>query len=200
MRKVEEAMIKIKDTLISLDIIEKKFVCDLTKCKGACCVHGDSGAPIEDHEVEILEQIYPKLKSYLRQEGINAIEEQGTWIIDIENDKVTPLINNQECAYVVFEDDIAKCAIEKAYFDKKIKFQKPVSCHLYPVRVKKYSDFFAVNYDSWEICKPALKLGKDKDVPVFEFTKESLLRKFGKDWYRHLRIVAKELAKNKENP
>lgn len=186
-------MLQIKDTLISLDVIEKKFCCDLSKCKGACCVDGDSGAPLTDEEVCIIEEEYENFKSYLRPEGVSAVENQGIWVIDVENDKVTPLVNNKECAYVVFDGDIAKCGIEKAYLDGKTKFRKPVSCHLYPVRTKQYRDFIAVNYDEWEICKPALRLGMHKGVYVYDFLEESLIRKFGEEWYTELRIAADTL-------
>ncbi|MBN2485264.1 MAG: DUF3109 family protein [Bacteroidales bacterium] len=186
-------MLQIQDTLISLDVIEKKFCCDLSKCKGVCCVEGDSGAPLTDGEVDIIEQEYENFKPYLRPEALKAIEEQGTWVIDSENDKVTPLVNNKECAYVVFEGDIAKCGIEKAYFDGKTRFRKPVSCHLYPVRVKKYRDFTAVNYDEWEICKPALRLGMHKGVYVYAFLEDPLVRRFGEEWYSELRIAAESL-------
>jgi hypothetical protein len=193
MKKQEVNMLQIGNTLISLDVIEKKFCCDLSKCKGICCVDGDSGAPLTDEEVDLIEEEYDNFKSYLRPEAISVIETQGTWVIDIENDKVTPLINNKECAYVIFDGDIAKCGIEKAFFDGKTKFRKPVSCHLYPVRIKQYRDFTAVNYDEWEICKPALRLGMHKNVYVYNFLEESLIRKFGKEWYSELRIAADSL-------
>jgi hypothetical protein len=193
MNKQEITMLQIKDTLISLDVIEKKFCCDLSICKGVCCVQGDSGAPLTDDEIDIIEEEYENFKSYLRPEAISAIDSQGIWVIDVENDKVTPLINNKECAYVIFDGDIAKCAIEKAYFDGKTKFRKPISCHLYPVRTKQYRDFTAVNYDRWEICNPALRLGMHKGIYVYNFLEESLIRKFGEEWYSELRIAADSL-------
>ena len=129
----------------------------------------------------------------MRLEGINAVEQQGHWVIDIENDTVTPLINNKECAFVILEDGIAKCSIEKAYFDGKTSFRKPVSCHLYPIRTKKYRDFEAVNYDEWTICKPALKYGEEQGVYVYQFAQDSLIRKYGEDWYKELQIAAETL-------
>lgn len=173
--------------------MDKKFTCDLSKCKGACCVQGDSGAPLEHEELEILETIFPIIKKYLRPEGIKAIEEQGPHVMDSDNDNVTPLIEGKECAYVIFEEGIAKCGIEKAYFDGAIKFQKPVSCHLYPVRVKRLNGFVAVNYDKWDICNPARILGEEIKMPVFQFVKDALVRKFGSDWYKHLNIASVKL-------
>jgi hypothetical protein len=188
-------MLRIKDTLISLDVIEKHFICDLAKCKGACCVRGDSGAPLEDEELPVLEEILPKLKPFLRKEGIKAIEEQGPYVIDIEDDFVTPLVDGKECAYVVFENGIAKCGIEKAYYAGAVEFKKPLSCHLYPVRLHKYGEYTAVNYDKWDICHPARILGHEEQVPVYKFLEESLTRRFGNDWMRHLKIAAKTLKK-----
>ena len=190
-------MLRIKDTLISMDVLEKHFICDLAKCKGACCVKGDSGAPLEDEELPVMEEILPKVKPFLREEGIKAIEEQGPYMIDMDDDFVTPLIEGNECAYVVFENGIAKCGIEKAYNVGAIGFRKPLSCHLYPVRLKKYSDFTAVNYDKWDICEPARDLGQKEQVPVYKFLEESLIRRFGNDWMRHLKIAAETLKKTK---
>ncbi len=189
-------MLQIGETLISLDVIEKKFCCDVVKCKGMCCVHGDSGAPLTDDEAELLEQEYSNIKPYMRDEGIESVENQDVWVIDLENEKVTPLINDAECAYVYFEDGIAKCCIEKAYNDGKTIFRKPISCFLYPIRTKKYPTFEAVNYDKWSVCKPALKSGKQKDLAIYQFLKEPLIQKFGKDWYDELTIAAETLLKN----
>ena len=157
-------MLQIDDKIISFDVIEKKFVCDITKCKGLCCIEGDSGAPLEDNEIDILIEAYPKVKPYLREISLKTIEEKGIYEIDFEGDKVTTLVDNKECVFIIFEGDVAICAIEKAYFDKKIKFRKPISCHLYPIRVAKYKEFDAVNYDKHEICKSALENGKKLTV------------------------------------
>jgi hypothetical protein len=182
-------MLQIKDTLISQDLIEKNFSCDLEKCKGACCVRGDSGAPLTQEEVELLPEIINQIKPFLRKEGRAAIEEQGTHVVDDENESVTPLVNGQECAYVIFEKGIARCGIEKAFEAKAITFRKPVSCHLYPVRLKKYDRFIAVNYDKWEICEPARKMGDNLKIPVYKFVRRALIRRFGEDWYMHLKIA-----------
>jgi hypothetical protein len=198
-KKEEVQMLQIQGTLISLDVIEKKFCCDLSKCKGACCVEGDSGAPLTIEEVDIIEEEYEHFKPYMREEGIKAIEELGTWVIDIDNDKVTPLVNEKECAYVIFEEGIAKCAIEKAFFAGDTSFRKPVSCHLYPVRTKKYRDFEAVNYNEWAICKPAVQNGEKLGVFVYDFLKDSLTRKYGEEWYKELKLAAETLLNSDTN-
>lgn len=190
-------MLQIDDKVISFDILQKKFSCDLKKCKGACCVHGDSGAPLEDKETEILKNIYPLVKPFMRQEGIEAVEQQGTHVIDSDGDKVTPLVNGKECSYVVFEDGIAFCAIEKAYIAKAIDFQKPISCHLYPIRVTKYKGFEAVNYHCWDICKHALTKGRKTETSLFVFLKEPLVRNYGSDWFEKLKIANDEYVKFK---
>jgi len=190
-------MIQIDNTIISLDLVTTKFVCDLAKCKGYCCVHGDSGAPLEDKEAKILEKIYPKIKPYMRESGIKAIEKAGNvHIIDNDGDVVTVLIDNNECSFVVFENGIARCAIEKAFNDGKIKFRKPVSCHLYPVRTKKYKDFEGVNYNKWDICKPAVEKGEKENKFLYIFLQDSLKRKYGNEWYNQLVLVAENI-KNK---
>jgi hypothetical protein len=186
-------MLQIKNTLISLDVIEKKFCCDLAMCKGICCVEGDSGAPLTDSETAIIEEEYKNIRPFMRKEGVLAVDKQGTWVIDLENDKVTPLVKKKECAFVLFENGVASCAIEKAYLDKKTTFRKPISCHLYPIRLKKYADFTAVNYDSWKICNPAIPNGKKLGLYVYQFLKEPLIREFGEEWYEELQIAASSL-------
>ena len=186
-------MLQIGQTIISLDLLEKKFRCDLNRCHGNCCVYGDAGAPLEEKEVELLDEVYPKVKEFLRPEGIRAIEKQGTHVTDDDGEEVTPLIKGKECAYTIIENGIYLCGIEKAFLAKKIKFQKPVSCHLFPVRVKKYSDFSALNYEKWHICRHAVERGEKNNVPVYKFAKDALIRKFGKDWFQQLEVAAKEL-------
>lgn len=189
-------MLAIKDTLVSEEVLERKFVCDLAACKGACCVEGDAGAPLEDEEVDVLEEIYDNVKPYLRPEGIAAIEQQGKWVMDWDGEKVTPLVDDKECAYTTFDKDgTAKCGIEQAYRDGKVDFFKPISCHLYPVRLSKLTAHTAVNYDQWKICKPACACGEEMNVPVFRFLKEPLTRKFGSEWYEMLCEAAKLYAK-----
>jgi hypothetical protein len=187
-------MLQIENTLISLDIFEKKFVCNLGACKGACCAEGDSGAPLGADELSILEQIYPEVKNYMTPKGIDTVEKIGTWTVDFEGDKVTPLNDTQECAYTYFgEKGIVLCAIEKAFLEGKITFQKPISCHLYPIRIKKLSEYDAVNYESNKLCMPARIQGETLGVPLYKFVKNPLIRKYGKDWYDQLEIAANEL-------
>jgi hypothetical protein len=190
-------MLQIDNSVLSFDVFEKHFVCDIKKCKGACCIHGDSGAPLEEEEVDILKDIFPEVRPYMRPEGIEAVGRQGTHVIDSDGDKVTPLVNGEECAFVIFEDGIAKCAIEKAFEAGKVSFKKPVSCHLYPIRITKYSTFEALNYHKWEICKPALALGRKMNLPLHIFLAEPLTRKYGREWYEQLKIAAEELKKQK---
>lgn len=188
-------MLRIGDTIFSFDVLEKKFICDLPGCLGNCCRYGDSGAPLSNSEVQILDEIWPVLKEYLRPEGVKVIEENGTSIDDFENEKVTPLINNEECVYTILKDNIFMCAIEKAWTEGKITFQKPLSCHLFPVRIKHFSDFKAVNYQELAICSAACVKGKGEGTYVYEFLKEPLIRALGEDTYRELCIAAEELRK-----
>ena len=180
-------MIVIDHTIISEDLLDKQFVCALDHCKGACCVAGDSGAPLEPGETTVLENIFEQVKPYMTEEGIRAVEKFGAWMIDSEGDSVTPLVNGvKQCAYAYFENGIAGCAIEKAFGEKKIGFRKPISCHLYPVRITKHKDYDAVNYNRWDICSPACSNGKNLGVPVFRFVKEALIRKYGNEWFSQL--------------
>ncbi len=191
-------MFQVENTLVTEDLFEKEFVCNLNACKGICCVEGDSGAPLLDDEKKILDDIYEQVKPYLTKKGIEVIESLGKYIIDFQGELTTPLINNKECAYIVKEDNgNYSCGIEKAFLDKKIKWQKPISCHLYPVRVKDFSGFFAVNYDKWDICSDACVLGQQLKVPLYKFLKEPLIRKFGNEWYKEIEIIAVEYYKDK---
>lgn len=186
-------MFQLDNTIISEDILEKEFVCNLTACKGICCVEGDAGAPLEEEETEILKTIYPKVKPYLTEKGIKAIAEQGTHITTALDELETPLIAGKECAYTIFENETAFCGIEKAYNEGKIDWKKPISCHLYPVRIKDYASFSAVNYHAWQICSDACSLGKELGIPVYKFAKEALIRKFGEKWYSKLEKVVAEM-------
>ncbi|MDK7375797.1 MULTISPECIES: DUF3109 family protein [Weeksella] len=180
-------MFQIGKTLVSEELLKKEFVCNLSKCKGICCVEGDAGAPLDFEELDILDDIYEDIKPFLRKEGIDAIEREGKYTIDEDGEWTTPLVNHQECAYLVFEENgYSKCGIEKAYEAGVIDYKKPISCHLYPVRVKEYSNFSAVNYDVWDICSDACTLGKELQVNVAQFTKDALIRKFGQSWYDEL--------------
>jgi hypothetical protein len=189
-------MFQLGNTIVSEDIIEKEFVCNLNACKGACCVEGEAGAPVAQDETRILQEIYPKVKPFLREEGIKAIEEQGVFITTEQSELETPLVNGKECAYMTLsENGIAACGIEEAYQAGEIDaiangFKKPISCHLYPVRIQKYNSFSAVNYHKWPICADACTLGQELSVPVYRFVKEALIRRFGEGWYLELEKVA----------
>ena len=188
-------MFQLGKTIVSEDIIEKDFACNLSKCKGECCVSGVAGAPLEKDETGILKEIYPKLNSFLRPEGIEAIEQQGTSIVSSLGELETPLVNNSECAYLIFnENKIAFCGIEEAYNKGIVNWKKPISCHLYPIRIARYTDFEALNYDRWSICSDACALGEELKVPVYKFLKEPLIRKYGPDFYAELEEVAAHLS------
>jgi hypothetical protein len=187
-------MILIDNTCVSDDIADQFFVCNIEKCKGACCVEGDSGAPLEEEELAILADIYEKVEPYLSEEGKAAIAKQGVYTTDFEGDYVTPIIDGRECAYAFYDEaKTLKCGIEQAYYDGKIDFKKPISCHLYPIRVTKYEQYHALNYDRWSICKDACSLGDHLGVPVYKFLKEPLIRAYGADWYAQLEVEAEEV-------
>ncbi|MBX2841189.1 MAG: DUF3109 family protein [Flammeovirgaceae bacterium] len=182
-------MIIVGNTILSDDIMENFFVCDLQKCKGACCVEGDLGAPLEDEEKQKVKNIFNEVKPYLSKEGLAEIEKQGFFIKDEEGDFSTPTINNRECAYAIYDEKgILKCGMEQAFLDGKTKFRKPLSCHLYPIRVSKYEKYDALNYDQWEICSPACVNGKSLGVPIYKFLKDPLIRKYGEEWFKELEI------------
>lgn len=189
-------MIQIDDTLVSLDVLESKFICDLSHCKGICCVEGDSGAPLLEEEVAELEKALPVIWDDLSPEAQDIIDKQGVSYVDVEGDLVTSIVNNKDCVFTCYDaDGTCKCAVEKAYRAGKLSFYKPVSCHLYPIRVTEYDTFSAVNYHRWEICKAAEVLGKKVGMPVYKYLKEPLIRRFGADWYDSLEEVAIEWEK-----
>ena len=190
-------LIEIHDKIISTQIFDRKFVCDLNACKGACCIKGDAGAPLDEEEANILEENIEKIKPFMRKEGIEEVNKTGVFYIDQENDMATTLVNEQECAFVFFDEKgITKCAIEKAQSEGAIDFKKPLSCHLYPIRVKKFNNFTALNYNHWDICEPACSCGDKFNVPVYKFLREPLIRAFGDSFYEELEIVNSELSKN----
>lgn len=178
-------MFIIDDKLVSEDLLRVHFVCDLDACKGACCVEGDLGAPLDADELPILDEIYPAVQPYLSEKSQQAIAQQGKYIVDEEGFASTTLVNGKECAYVVFKEGMALCGIEMAHKDGKIPFLKPISCHLYPVRLKDMAlmEMEAINYDRWDICNAACKLGRQLKMPVYKFLKGPLTRKFGEDFY-----------------
>jgi hypothetical protein len=189
-------MLQIENTLVSIDVVRENFKCDIKKCRGLCCVHGDSGAPLEKYELNILKNIYPVIRPYLRSEGIRTIENEGSYIIDKDKEYVTPIIEGKECAYTVFENGIAKCGIELAFINKKTNFRKPLSCCLYPIRIKKYKTFDAVNYDRWTICEPAREFGNKLNLPVYKFVEDALIIKYGRAWFKKLNEMALQMSKS----
>ena len=184
-------MIEIGRAIISREIFDNYFVCDLLKCKGACCVEGESGAPITPEEARIIEEEYPAFQEYLPEKHRREIQKQGFSLIDHDGDLVTPLVGEQQCVYSFYDEKgIVKCAIEKAYLEKKTHFRKPISCHLFPIRIGEHKDFDALNYQQINICKPARSCGKSLDVKLYEFLREPLTRKYGKEWYEELKVAA----------
>lgn len=180
-------MLVIGNVLVSDELIDNCFCCDLKACCGECCVEGDTGAPLEPEEIGDLEDNYPVFSQYMSDEGRELVEKNGTFDYDMEGQFVTPLLNNTEaCAYVYYESGIAKCAIEKAFLNGEIDFRKPISCHLYPIRIKKLPDYDALNYHRWFVCEDAYQLGEEMKLPVYRFLKEPLIRKYGDDWYELL--------------
>ncbi len=188
-------MIIHQNTLISQDILEKNFICNLNKCKGACCVEGEFGAPITKDEINILEQEIKHIKPFLSEKGITVIEEKGVWEKDTDGDLVTTCLPSGECNFSIYENGILGCGIEKAWKEGKTYFRKPISCHLYPIRISKVGDYEALNYNKWNICKPACTLGNKQQVPIYKFLKEALIRNYGEDWYTELDEIANAYLK-----
>ncbi|VBB45322.1 conserved hypothetical protein [uncultured Paludibacter sp.] len=190
-------MLQIDDTIVSLDLFDDKFVCDLASCKGICCIEGDSGAPLEDDEIEIIENLLPIVWDDLSEISQQLIKKQGVYYIDDDGEPVTSIVNGRECVFTYTDENgICKCAIEKAFREGKTDFYKPISCHLYPVRLQKYNDFTAVNVHRWSVCECARTCGVKLDVPVYKFLKEPLIRRFGKEWYEQLSFANEELSRS----
>jgi hypothetical protein len=188
-------LVEIDDKIISTEIFTKNFVCDLNACKGACCVEGDTGAPLSSDEVTLIQQHLDDIKPFMTKEGIEVVEESGVSYLDVESEPVTTLVNGKDCAFVYRDETgVAKCSIEKAYREKKIDFNKPISCHLYPIRLKKFGEYTALNYNRWEICSPACSCGDKLNVSVYRFLKEPLIRAFGEGFYKELELVDKEIS------
>lgn len=179
-------MIIINKTIISDELSTVFFACDLPNCRGACCIEGDAGAPLEEEEISLLEDHIEEIKPFMRREGIKEIENIGVFDYDAAGKYVTPLVEGKECAFVYFENRIARCAVERAYAEEKIPFQKPVSCHLYPIRINLMKGNDAVNYHKWNICNPALKEGSKQKMPLYRFLEEALIRKYGISWFERL--------------
>ena len=196
-------MLIVDSKVISPDIFKEEFVCNLDACKGACCWEGDYGAPLDVEELDILEAIYDKVKPFLTPEGIAAIEEQGTAVyVPQEREYATTLVDNAACAFLNYDENgIAKCGIEQAYEAGVIDYPKPISCHLYPIRVERLSNssFEKLEYDRWEICSEACTMGAELNVPVYQFVKGPLIRKYGEDFYEQLEAMSQYLDKPEEH-
>ncbi len=191
-------MIIIGDKLISEDLFNEKFCCDITACVGTCCVEGDSGAPLDYTEVEILEENFAAAREYMPPQNIQAVEQQGFAVKDADNDLVTPLYNKAECAYSYTENGITLCAYERAYLEGKTKWRKPISCHLYPIRLAKVGIYTAIKLHHWHVCRPAFLLGKKKALPAYKFLEEPIVRRFGQDFYDELCQVAEAYLKGRK--
>jgi hypothetical protein len=193
-------VIEIDNILVSDEVIEAKFICDLSKCKGGCCEDGDAGAPLEKDELPQLQKHYKDIEPYLSNEGKKEIERQGKYVYDVEFGWVTPTIDGGLCAYGFRDENgIIKCGIEAAYYDGKLDWKKPISCHLFPIRLSKSKAYTMVNYEPREVlCKPGCALGKKSKMPVYQFLKEPLERKFGKEFYETLHAIAIEHYEVKE--
>lgn len=194
-------MIAIDNVLISDEVVKAQFVCDLQRCKGGCCEDGDAGAPLEKAEKKQIDENFEAIKPYLTKEGLKAIEQQGRYLYDREFGWVTPTVRGQICAYGHRDENgIIKCGIEQAYREGKTDWKKPVSCHLYPLKVSRNKEYTNINYEPREtLCKPACVLGKKLKLPVYQFLKESIVRKFGEDFYEALHQVAVEFYEEGKN-
>ena len=189
-------ILDIDNILVSSEIINECFCCDYQKCKGACCIIGDSGAPLTEKESSLLERNYPKFKEWMTPEGIEKIERDGFFEIDIDGDMVTPLLgNSEECAYTLFEEENCLCSIERAHIKGNCSFVKPISCRLYPIRASILANgMTALNLHRWDICSDAFRKGKKEGIPVYVFLKEPLIEAYGRKFYKHLCEAAELLA------
>lgn len=183
----ETVMLQIQDALVTLDIVEKHFMCDLPKCLGECCIEGDAGAPITEAEFEKLKEVLPIVAPDLAPAALRRIEEEGVGYVDEEGDLVTQIVDGKNCVFTTYAPGgMCLCAIEKAYREGRTDFRKPMSCYLYPLRLTEYPTFTAVNYHKWKICACARKLGAEKGVRLYQFMREPLIARFGREWYDEL--------------
>ncbi|MFI3327531.1 MAG: DUF3109 family protein [Rikenellaceae bacterium] len=189
-------MIEIDGKILSEDILTEPFACDITKCKGICCIEGDSGAPLDMEEGDYLEEAYNAYKKYMTPEGIAAVEEQGFVVVDSDGDLTTPLVNGAECAFAYVDGDITLCAVEKAWLAGECSFRKPISCHLYPIRVLNFKNGgVGLNYHRWSVCGSACENGRKLGVPIYKSLKEPIIRRFGEEFYEALDGAAALLKK-----
>ena len=190
-------MIEIDDKIVSADLLRECFACDLTQCKGICCVEGNAGAPLEMDEVDVLEEEWENYRPYMTPEGIEAVERQGFMVVDPDGDYTTPLVDDAECAFSCEENGITYCAIERAWKEGKTSFRKPISCHLYPIRLASFSNgSIGLNYHRWEVCRPACECGKRLGIPVYRALKEPIVRRFGEEFYAALEAAESYLKNN----
>lgn len=191
-------MIEIDDKIVSDEILTTEFCCDLSACKGICCVEGNAGAPLEMDEVDLLEEEYENYKSYMTAEGVEVIEQEGFMVVDMDGDYTTPLVGDAECAFSCNEDGITFCAIEKAWREGKTSFRKPISCHLYPIRLINLSNgSVGLNYHRWSVCASAVECGKKQAVPLYQSLKEPIVRRFGEEFFDALEQAHKYITQNK---
>ncbi|MBS6459498.1 MAG: DUF3109 family protein [Alistipes sp.] len=189
-------MIEIDGKIVSDDILTECFACDIARCKGECCVDGNSGAPLEMEEADILEEEYENYKPYMTPEGIESVERQGFMVVDCDGDYTTPLVDDAECAYSYRENGITLCAIEKAFREGKCSFRKPISCHLYPIRLINLSNgTIGLNYHRWNVCSSACENGRKLGIPVYKSLREPIIRRFGEEFYKALEC-AEDLLKS----
>ena len=188
-------MVEIQNTLVSLDIFQVQFCCDLEACKGACCIEGDAGAPVNLDEVAGLEEAANIVWDELSRKAQRVIKKEGVVYPDGMGELVTSIVDGRDCVFTCHHEGCCFCAIDKAYREGRCIYNKPISCHLYPIRLKKMGDYTALNYHQWSICKPALALGKKLNLPLYKFLKEPLIRAFGQAWYDELELTATELKK-----
>lgn len=194
MRRNEIPMIQIDDTIISIDCLSEKFCCDLEACKGACCIEGDAGAPVELDEVAQLEEALPVVWNELSAAAQAVIDRQGVVYTDEDGDLVTSIVHGKDCVFTCYDScGNCFCALEKAYREGRSSFYKPASCHLYPIRIKKIGDMTALNYHRWDVCRMAVERGRQLNLPVYRFLKEPLVRRFGEAWYQELESAVEEL-------
>ena len=192
-------MIEIDDKIVSVDILTTDFLCDVARCKGICCVEGNAGAPLEMDEMDVLEELYPIYEKYMTPEGREAIERDGFAVVDIDGDLTTPLVNDAECAYSYNEGGVTLCAIEKVYLAGECSWRKPISCHLYPIRVAKFSNgTYGLNFHRWNVCASAFECGRKMGVPAYKMLKEAITRAFGEEFYAALEAAEQHIKSLKE--
>lgn len=189
-------MLQIQDVIVSFDVLTECFSCDLNCCKGECCIEGDAGAPVTPEEIAQIEELLPTVWDDLSIEARKVINSQGVAYTDPEGELVTSIVNGKDCIFTCYGDDgCCYCAIEKAYRNGLCKFKKPVSCHLYPIRVKKMGEYYGLNYDRWDVCRAAVIKGRKDGIPIYRYLREPLIRRFGQAWYDELELTVEELKR-----